>query len=41
MKYLYINGLGLNKKNVYWKNYQSSLMACITHVLVQLKCISL
>jgi len=40
MKYLYINGLRL-KKNVYWRNYQSSLMVCTTHVLVQLKCMSL
>jgi len=39
MKYLYISTIEL-KNNVYWRNYQSSLMVCTTHILVQLKCMS-
>jgi len=35
MKYLYISTIEL-KKNVYWRNYQHSLMVCTTRI-VQLK----
>jgi len=36
MKYIYINRLTFDKK-MCWKNYQSYLLVCNTHILVQLK----
>jgi len=40
MKYLYISTIELKNKNVYWRNYQHSLMVYTTRILVQLKCMS-
>ena len=39
MTYLYISTIEL-KKNVYWRNYQHSLMIYTTHILIQLKWMS-
>jgi len=41
IEYLYITQIESNKKIVYRTNYQPSLMACTTHILMQLRHISL